>query len=116
MKRKRDIAVEWVEANERLQRQEITRRLKDAGWRVFSFSVHHQVESQLADWPDLVAFKDDHVLMIEAKRMTGKLSDGQLALRECLLPHLGPHVQYTVTFLPDDIDGWLDVDAGCWRM
>ena len=105
----------WMEAKERQQRREIKRRLEDAGWLVFSFSVHHQVESQLADWPDLVAFKDDHVLLIEAKRATGRLSDGQSQFRERLLPHLGPHVQHIVTFLPDDVDGWLDVDAGYWK-
>jgi hypothetical protein len=95
-------------------RHELARRLRNTGWVTFQFSVARRVEKQLRNWPDIAAFKDDHALLIEAKRPGGELSPSQSELAERLYPHCGAHVRYLVCYMPDDVDGWLEPGRGAW--
>ncbi len=83
---------------------QIVEYLRTTGWDVHVFSVPQGTYRQLADWPDVVAFRYAVTLLIEAKSATGKRTPGQVAFAQALEPHLGPTLRYVLARSVQDVE------------
>jgi len=90
--------------SERQTQREIVEYLRATGWKAKVFSSNRRQPSQLRDWPDVVAFRHDHCLLVECKSETGRLRKGQTAFRDELRDHLGLHVRYVVARSLADVE------------
>jgi len=61
---------------------------------VTRFSAHRSLPAQMANWPDIVAIRNDHALLIECKGPDGALTEGQERFRDEVWPHARRHVRY----------------------
>lgn len=68
--------------------------LRRAGWVVTRFSAHRSLPAQMRGWPDIVAIRSDHVLLIECKGPEGELREAQEDFRDNVWPHALRHVRY----------------------
>lgn len=65
-----------------------------ANWVVKRFSAHRSLPAQMRGWVDIVAVRDDHVLLIECKGPDGELEPEQEKFRDAVWPHARRHVRY----------------------
>ena len=77
--------------------------LRRCGWVVFDTADSRVTRRQLASLPDLIAFRHDCTLLIEAKSATGRPRPGQIEFGCRIAPHLGQHLHYCVAKSLDDL-------------
>jgi len=92
-------------------RRVMEKKLRAKGWMVIAFSWNRRMPATLKDFPDLLCFHQDKVLLIEAKAPGKKRTPGQLEFYEAIKFLLGKHLAYCCA------DKWEDVaeamaDAG----
>ena len=105
-----------LDLSEREVQAGVVEKLEEAGWYVRSFSSDRRAHSQLEGWPDLVAFKFDHTLLLECKATKrGSLRDKQKGFAARLEAHRGPHLQRLTIRHPIEIEPWLVPGEGGWK-
>jgi len=87
---------------------EIVEFLRKTGWVVKVFAWNRSVPKQMKGWFDVVAFKNDMVLLIEckAKGKRNNLREGQKRFHETVRPHTGEHV---ILVVADDLQQILEI-------
>lgn len=85
----------------------IVKRLRDAGWQVIVTSQDRRTRKQLRHIPDLIAFRDNTTLLIECKRVGGRLSDGQREFEDEVLCHTGKNLIYVEAYYLADVAEWI---------
>jgi Holliday junction resolvase len=83
---------------------ETVKRLKSAGWFVLVTSQDKATRKHVAGLPDLLAFRNNHTLLIECKGDGGKPRQSQVEFRVNIRPHEGENLHYVIVWHPDDLD------------
>lgn len=79
----------------------IVELLERSGWLVIVMSQPKRVVGSLVGFPDLIAFRHDHVLLVEVKAPGEELRPSQVSFALSLSAHLGGHVHYVMA---DDVE------------
>jgi hypothetical protein len=90
---------------------ETTRRLRTAGWFVVVTSQDKSTRQQMAGFPDRVAFRHGHTLLIEGKTARGTLNEAQLKFYKRVRHHFGEFLHYEVIRHPAEIDRYCKTGA-----
>jgi len=88
-------------------KREIKARLEPVGWVIIDTSLPRGGYKQLEGIPDLLCWRYDHFVTIEAKQPGGKVRDSQIKFLELVAPHLGNHVYHYIVPHPDLIPNWM---------
>lgn len=78
------------------------------GWEWVDTSDSRPARRQLRGLPDLLAWKADCTLLIEAKAADGRLRPDQVAFHARIAPHLGGHLRYVVARCAEDVQRAID--------
>lgn len=84
-------------------RAHIADGLRKMGWFVVDTSQDMPSRGGLRDYPDLVCHKHGRTLYIEAKQAGNKPTQGQIAFRDKLAPHLSPTLLHCFAWSWDDV-------------
>jgi len=83
---------------------ELVRRLRDTGWFTVVLAQDIRTRKQLAGLPDIMAWRNDVTLLIEAKGEGGQLRDSQIEFMQRIREHEGLHLYYLVVYEPIQIE------------
>jgi hypothetical protein len=89
--------------NESQVKRRLKRILTAHHWEWIDFSMHRKTPKQMKGWVDILAWRWDHVLYIEAKGLGGSPSPDQLEFRNRVMPHSGPHIMHVFVYPETDI-------------
>jgi len=85
---------------------ELVRRLRGAGWFTVVLAQDIRTRRQLAGLPDIMAWRNDTTLLIEAKGEGGQLRESQIEFMRRIREHEGLHLYYLVVHHPFEIGGF----------
>ena len=82
---------------------EIQDWLRDQGWFVVSFAWNRRMPPTLKDFPDIMAFHKDRVLLVETKAPGKTLRPGQKVFAETIGGFTEAHLIYCLAYSLEDV-------------